>query len=155
MVRYVLEKDQPNTQVYLKTFEHMCKRIPKSKKGYKYNKDHLRKFFIECTTTLFTGVFESEQLARILDRLLCVGEFVIISVMVLITEQLETVKMETLHYERAKVLIIQKAKDIDFMKLCFTLMNCNSDKQIFKEYLQERRVKEGLEIGFSQMMENR
>jgi hypothetical protein len=105
----------------------MCKRLPRSKKGFKNNKNHLRVFFIESVTTMFTQIFEGEYLNRVLDRFFALGEFVIICVLVLVAEQLETVKLDSLHYERAKVLIIQKAKSVDFMKLCYVLMNCNSD----------------------------
>lgn len=155
IINHILERNTEYTQLYLKCYEHMCNRIPKPKKGYKYNKVHLNKFFIESLSTMFTQVFEGERLARVLDRFVSNGVFVLISVLILIAEQLETLKMETLHYERAKVMIIQKAKSIDFMKLCFTLMNCNSDKEIFEEYLRSKELKLGLVVGVDQFLEER
>lgn len=104
---------------------------------------------------MMTEIFEGEYLARIIDRFVCVGEFAIISVLILIAEQLETLKLDSLHYERAKVMIIQKAKAIDLMKLCYTLMNCNSDKKIFSAYIREKRLQAGLLIDVDSFIEQR
>lgn len=119
----------------------MCLRLPETGQAYKCNKVHLEKFFIQESSVLFVEILESSNTERMIDHFIVNGEFILFTVMLLITEKYENTDISTLHYVKARNHIENMARDFDSLEFYHRLMTSGKNKKAFDSILQKEKSK--------------
>ena len=144
----IYSQNHVEIQVYLKAFDLMSQRFPETENAYKMNKIHINRFFVEQASTLFLDVFEESNVERMMDQLTSKGEFVFFVLMFMVAEGFSNLDVSSMHYDVVKKMMVEKARKIDAVGFYYRLMNCGSEKKIFKGIVERIRKENQIEEPF-------